>query len=274
MFNTPYKKSTVWLSFIFLILLSLNIIGIIFEYASDTDHTKFFFRVTNFDSETSIATFYSSLILLFSSFLLFIIYVQKRRLGNKAISWLLLSLIFLFLSVDESVSIHERFISFYRNKFNLSGFLYFSWVIPYGILAILLFFYFIPFLINLEKRTTMLFVLSGFVFVSGAIGMELLGGKYFETNGKVWQYTIFYTIEESLEILGISIFIYSLLRYISIKFKNIQFSVQLFLVSILYIIITFIVFIIVNYKHSFFGYDYQSTDCQLLVLVDQIFNFQ
>jgi hypothetical protein len=65
-----------------------------------------------------------------------------------------------------------------------------------------------------------LFLVSGSIFVSGAIGFELLGGRQAELYGKDnVLYCFFYTCEELLEMLGVAVFIYTLLRYMVEQFK-------------------------------------------------------
>ena len=65
-----------------------------------------------------------------------------------------------------------------------------------------------------------LFLISGSLFVLGAIGFEILGGWQEEIYGKFGIfYAICYTCEEFLEMLGVVIFNYSLLTYILIQKK-------------------------------------------------------
>lgn len=220
-FNSP-KKILFFLFKSFLLLLVFNIVGIIAKLNFDNGISYHLYNATSFDSETSLATFYSSLLLLLAAALLYFIYYYTKGSTNKNISWLLLSIIFLYLSIDESVAIHEKFMLLIREEYNLSGFLYFSWVIPYGILLIIFSIYLIPFLLKLESKTRNLFIISGVVFVFGALGIELFEGKHFEIHGKDMVFEILYTIEESFEILGVSLFIYALLRYISIKIETIN----------------------------------------------------
>lgn len=82
-----------------------------------------------------------------------------------------------------------------------------------------------------------LFIVSGIIYVSGAIGFELLGGKEAEmlTQGEVNKifsvkknvaYYLYYTCEEFLEMFGIALFNYSLLLFISTKIKSFVINVQ------------------------------------------------
>ena len=95
--------------------------------------------------------------------------------------------------------------------------------IPYGIaLGVFLLFY-IKFLLSLPKRIMILFIVSGAIFVAGAIGFEMLASRYFSLYGDIsggTMYAVFYTFEEFFEMLGIVIFIYTLLSYIAIQFGS------------------------------------------------------
>ena len=179
------------------------------------------FKLLNFDLENNIPTFYS-IVTLFLCFivLLFISYVHKKA-GLSYYLWIGLGLCFLFISFDECIEIHERIAVFLRNKFALTGILYYAWVIPYGI--VLLGFsviYYFKFLLKLPKKTQRLFLLSGLIYVGGAVGFELLAGVFHnplnEMNNAIF---ILYTLEELLEMIGIALFIYALLLYIKDELK-------------------------------------------------------
>jgi hypothetical protein len=68
-------------------------------------------------------------------------------------------------------------------------------------------------------------MLSGLVFLFGAIGLEMIAGKAFEENSHDLLLMILYTIEELLEMLGVSIFISSLFWFLSIGNKKFSFVV-------------------------------------------------
>ncbi|WP_420601839.1 hypothetical protein [Flagellimonas sp.] len=201
-----------------------NITGLFFRLSSIDARIYQVLRIVDFDVENSIPTLFSFLNLLLSAGLLFLISIRFKDRFREYLPWLGLAFVFLFLSLDEILSIHENFIEIFREKYNFSGLLYFSWVIPYGIgLLVFLLIYF-PFFLKLPKRIKLLFAVSGFVFVSGAIGMELFGGRYYEQNGgnSDLTYSMFYTLEELLEMLGITFFNYALLSYIAIHCKEIN----------------------------------------------------
>ena len=214
------------LLYINLMLLFANILGIVMKFYFDLDNIFWLFHLFDFNTENNIPTLYTSLILIFSSILLaFIASTHKKQ--NSYYPWLGLSIIFLFLSVDEIASIHERIGALVRESFNTSGLLYHAWVIPYGVfLAVFVILYF-RLLMSLAKRIRNLFAISGTTFVLGGIGFELLGGWQNDLYGiNNLTYSFFYTCEEFLEMLGIVIFIYALFVYLAKHYKPLTVSLN------------------------------------------------
>ena len=169
----------------------------------------------DFDREANIPTFFSALILLSCSLLLVYIYRISNMHKIHRTYWLLLSLIFAFLAIDEFAVIHEKLIDILRPEYNATGYMYYTWVLPYGIAVIIFGIFSIPFLTKLPFEIRKLFMYSAFLFLFGALGMEMLGGQQAEKFGiYTLTYIFFYSVEELCEMLGISLFIYALLTYI------------------------------------------------------------
>lgn len=215
--------------YLILILLFLNIIGIVsmFYFDFDNQYINFLITLTNFNSEKNIPTLYSSFALIIVSILLSFIASLHKRLGSSYLPWLGLGIIFLFLSIDEVSGIHERFNAPVRELMSVSGFLFHAWIIPYGIALTGFVIIYSKFLISLPKKIMILFIVSGATFVTGAIGLEMLGSKHVSLYGKeTLVYSFLYTCEEFLEMLGIVIFIYTLLLYIASQFKLLTMSIK------------------------------------------------
>ena len=184
-------------------------------------------QMFDFDTEQNIPTLYSSLNLIFSAFLLLLITIQHKSIGSPYLHWLGLAMIFVFLSVDETASLHEKLGIPVREYLSTSGLLFYAWVIPYMFaLGILILVYF-KFLMRLPKRTMFLFVISGFMFVAGAIGLESLSGLQAESQGiNKALYRLTYTCEEFLEMFSIVVFIYALFDYMTSKFGALKFTIE------------------------------------------------
>jgi len=170
------------------------------------------------DYESNIPTMFSVFNLLFCSiFLGFIANIKKINREVYVNYWMALSIIFLFFSIDEFIGLHEKLSDLVQIGLNVSGFFYFAWVIPGAAFAFACLLIFIRFLSYLPIQTRRLFLLAGSIYVSGALGMEMIGGYYASLTGSQnsMLYAVIVTIEESLEMLGIAVFSYSLLHYIS-----------------------------------------------------------
>lgn len=175
------------------------------------------------DYESNIPTMYSVLTLLLCSIILgFIANAKRTSRGAYVNYWIALAIIFLFLSIDEFASLHEKLIEPLQLELSTSGFLHFAWVIPGAGFAFICLLAFTRFLNHLPAQTRCLFLLAGSLYISGTLGMEMIGGYYYSLiNGQQnIIYAVIVTIEESLEMLGIAVFIYSLLHYISHYMKG------------------------------------------------------
>ena len=133
-----------------------------------------------------------------------------------------LSIVFVFLAFDESISIHERLIIPLRQALDAGGIFYYAWIIPYGIGIVLLSVFAIPVFWRMQKRIRFWFGLSAAIYLFAAIGLEMISGKYLvmqnESKDIVW--VLMVTLEESLELLGLIILVYALLSLLQIKYNG------------------------------------------------------
>jgi len=218
--------------FLLLLIIGLCLLSILGQftkyYLPDYPLRDFFIRLFNSDTEQNIPSLYSACALLFCSMLLAIITYAKKFTRHCYIRhWGALSIIFLYLALEEAVSLHEQMIEPMRSTLKLGGIFYFAWVIPGAIFAGICLLSFLSFLKALPAKTRRLFLTAGTTFVGGALGMEMLGGLYANLYGQSnMMYAIITSTEEFFEMLGIVIFIYALLSYISDFLKGLTLKVQ------------------------------------------------
>jgi hypothetical protein len=128
--------------------------------------------------------------------------------------WLSVCLLATFFTLDESLMIHERLMGPFRTLVPDIAFLRFAWVIPYGVATILIALLLSRFLFSLPRKTMLLIGFAGTIFVIGALGFEMLGARLVaENKDQSIEYALLYTIEETMEMVGVSVFIYALLDY-------------------------------------------------------------
>ncbi len=205
------------LGIVFCLTLASLFVNLTQKYLPDYPSRELFKDLFNLDHETNIPSLYSAASLLFCSILLASISKAKKLAGNNNYrSWAGLSIVFVYLSFDEFISIHERLILPLRNAYNTRGLFYYPWVIAGGIFVLVFLLLFGRFIITLPKKTKRLFLIAGTIYIAGAIGTEMVGGyyaDYYTVDDMI--YVLITTLEEVLEMLGIIVFIYALLSYIS-----------------------------------------------------------
>lgn len=167
--------------------------------------------------EVSIPTWYATLLLFMASVLLMVISLAKYRAQDIAKRyWLGLALIFLYLSMDEGAAIHEILSEPLQKAFNTSGYLNFAWQIVAVPLVLIFGLLYLRFIVQLPSRMRNLFILAGVTYLSGALVVEAISANEWRPDGNpTLTYLGIATIEETLEMVGVVIFIYSLLTYIN-----------------------------------------------------------
>ena len=179
----------------------------------------------NIAIEKNIPTLFSTLNLMLAGYLL----KQCYKLSNKktppsplSFQWYVLSILFYFLAFDEWISIHDVVGKLLGTLFPESLFNFFGWTLAYIFICSGIFVYFFKFLIALPKKTSISFVVCGALFLTGAIGFEIVGKKIPDFHYFAG------IIEESLEMISICLFnisiFYTLKTTLSLQQLSIKWS--------------------------------------------------
>ena len=227
-FKIPSKKLFIALLVAIAVLLLMNIISIFLDinYEDKNPFTAFIIRLFDFNQVANIPSFFSAILLLSTSVLFFFITFSKKSRNKHYAGWLGLTLLFFFLALVEGVSFDEFSLIFFSEKLNLTGYPFFTWLLAYTLVITILGLIYIPFIKNLNQKLLLLMLISATIYISGAIVLEIIGNKTFETNGLSFAYRIFYTAEETLEMIGLAGLIYTLNWYISIKNRKVSFELS------------------------------------------------
>lgn len=204
----------VWnLSGCLVLLLLLHVFVLTMNYGFGHDHMYGLSEIFNFGVEHSVPTLFATLSLLICALCFLLLYKAGEPGSHLRRVWMVLTLSFAFVTVDEYAVLHERLIRPVRDLFGFEGFLYFAWVLPYAIAAALLGAYVLPALWKLGRKYRLLFGSAAAFYLFGAIGVEMLGARYYESvNEQVdLTYRLYQTLEEVMEHTGVLILIYTLL---------------------------------------------------------------
>ena len=213
--------------FFCVVVLTLIVLNLAGQWAKfDFGHTMLKGAVPLFyvDNEASAPTWYSSAALAVAGVLLATIAIVCFRLRDKhRWHWATLSALVLGLSLDEVAMIHEIPIDPMRETFQWGGYLHYAWVIPGIAFVAAVGIIYLRFFLQLPRRTQFLFLLSVFVFVMGAIGVEMVSGAHaYESGEENFKYALIVTVEEFLEMMGVVILIRALLEYIEQRFGRLE----------------------------------------------------
>ena len=172
-------------------------------------------RMLDVNAENNLPTWFASSCWLIAGVLTaFIASTARSDVADWRRHWIGLSVTFIFLSFDEAATFHELFGGLIGDKVGAASVLYYSWLL-YGLVFVgIVAFLYIRFIIALPTLIRWLFVLSGALFLTGAVGLEFLGGAaemgdfHFIRNER-WIFAV--ALEELFEMLGVILLIYTLL---------------------------------------------------------------
>jgi hypothetical protein len=213
---------------LFLVLAS---IGAQFsKFSFGHDHLKGLVPLFYIDAERNIPTYFSVLLMLFAALLLAVIAVLNgKQRAPHASKWAVLSFGFLFMAFDEAFQVHERLTVPVREFLGDGklGIFYFAWTIPGIALVLILGLFFLRFLLHLSATARLRFLMAASLYIGGAIGVELIEGRYAELHGQQnWTYSMIAVAEESLEMAGLIVFIWALMKYCADNYKEVRFRFE------------------------------------------------
>jgi len=198
-----------------LLALAHLVFAVNYHYVElDFPGATFLYVLFDLMGEITIPTWYASSLLLICALLLgAIARITQRQDGSFVRHWYGLSVILLLLSIDEAADIHGAVSYKLQNLFGLDGALSYPWVIPGALFTIVVAVTYLPFLAHLPSETRRQVLLAGGLFVSGALGMEIIEAAYDAAFSYRAPYLVMVAIEETLEMAGAIMLLYAFLSY-------------------------------------------------------------
>ncbi|PZU37068.1 MAG: hypothetical protein DI573_12340 [Microbacterium sp.] len=172
------------------------------------------------DAETSIPTWYNMMLLMAIALLLATTSLATAR-GRERRIWMILAIVFAYLSLDEGAALHESLMYTTRNLLGITGGpLWYAWVIPVGIALLVAAPFLVRFVVRLPVLTRRLVIVAGALYVGGALGVEVISASAGaevesflrdEFDPLVW---ILAGFEETLEIAGLAVMAIAMLLHL------------------------------------------------------------
>lgn len=171
------------------------------------------------DSEQSLPTLFAVSLLAAAAAMLAGVAVLHRRTDSRdAWYWATAAVLALLLALDEYLSLHEQLIEPLRAVLGSGpgGLLHYAWVVPGVVAVVVTTAVFVPFLRRLPRRLRGLVLLSGGLYLLGAIGAEMVGGAIESSAGDRagYAYVAATTLEETLEMVAVVLLLYALLDHL------------------------------------------------------------
>ena len=240
-FTIQPRKAGIFLFALAAVMSALAVTGDILLLKYDNTYLWPTLRQFNFVEEGNLANFYQGLQLVLAAVLLLIVWRGKvQRKEPHRTHWLVLGCIFLFLGADEVAQIHETTIAntiaalrgaegglSLANAPRHSDPDKTGWFFVYMPLLAVFGLSFIPFLRRLPGRIAVLFMVSGTIYLGGAIGVEKFvnwfAGKY---GDNTVGYVLLDNLGEFMESTGIALFVYAILCFMAHEGREISFRID------------------------------------------------
>ncbi len=128
--------------------------------------------------------------------------------------WWAASALFFVMSLAEFAGFHEMLISPLREAFGAADTFNLASIVPGILIVLIVLALSARMLLRLPVEITGLLLVSGAIYVGGAIGMDVLGGMRASLPGEAsLHHELFVGVAEILEMLGIALFLTTMLEY-------------------------------------------------------------
>ena len=170
----------------------------------------------NMNHEISIPTWFSQVLLLTAAGVALVNGAVRRAQGKRyAIHWTIIAAILLFMSLDEGSQVHEIATKPLQNALNAHGsLLHYTWILAASALIVVVVAIFVRFWWRLPAQTRVLTFAAAAVFITGAIGFEVLGGYVARSVSTGMKLVGVNMLEETFEMLGATLAIYAFLVFL------------------------------------------------------------
>ncbi|MFO0869197.1 MAG: hypothetical protein U0935_09705 [Pirellulales bacterium] len=168
------------------------------------------------NSEGNLPTWYSTVLIALAALLSYLAARAPHPVGQTTRGqWYGLTLAMLFVAADEGAQIHEK-INVLLKPLHGQETYYFAWVGPWSALVVVLALLFGKFLRGLPFRHRYEILVAGAVYVGGALGVECIEAAcFFREDGVDLRYEGIATVQELLEMVGMTLFIHAVIGVLS-----------------------------------------------------------
>ncbi|XBH22180.1 hypothetical protein V5R04_02835 [Jonesiaceae bacterium BS-20] len=211
------KRVLMFLIGAIVVLALLDLVMLSAAVASPESHSlRFIARIFNMDEEASLPTWFSQIVLLAAAITAFVIgHVRRSQSLKDVVHWYVISVLLLYMSIDEGSSIHEGASGILDGLFDFeSTWLTYSWVLAGLLAALVVVLAFFKFWLRLPPKTRWFLFAAAVIFMLGAVGFEAIGSYVLNNSAEGAELRLIVVCEEVLELTGTSLVLYAGLDYL------------------------------------------------------------
>lgn len=167
-------------------------------------------KFVDVNAETNLPSWYSAVLLTVTGLVTFEVGRQAFVEGRRwAWHWMVLGAGFCYLSLDELVALHERFVGPMTALVGDSGVFKYAWVAAALPAVVLVALFYARFLLALSRRTAALALLAGALYVGGSVGLEMVANALSDSGFSEQGLLLgtLQTVEEACEMVGPALFL-------------------------------------------------------------------
>ena len=217
------RKLLTWNLWIILILLLFHLVGRTIRFGFDHDYAWGIVPLSNLNDEHNFPSLYSAMLFFANALLCGLLSIAEKKTGRASLVWFwrLAAAVAAFLGCDEILVLHERLDTPMRQLIAPSGYFHYGWILPYLVLFGFIGVASLKLFLQLPMLTRRELIKAGVVFLAGAVGCELWGGKIASQQGVLnLAYVVSATLEEVLEMLGLSLALSALWAHMLREYKG------------------------------------------------------
>lgn len=209
----PLKICRILFSFIVFLVFMQGVV-LLMKHARGDEYVWGLNTLFRMDSEGNVPAAASAFLILQCGLAAFMTGALHPKGHSDQAGWLTLGAVMAFLAFDEAARLHESLGAFMQTHLTFSWLPPTAFLVPYGLAMLILAAILLPWFLRLDRRSQVLFTISGAIYVTGAAGLEIVEIVYFTTPDQPMSLAgdIFITLEETMELSGMGLFLYALLR--------------------------------------------------------------
>lgn len=205
------------------VLLSAHVFVLVMNFGFGRDYLWGLAEKFNVNKEMNFPTLVATIELLACGALLAVNAHFRPGSLEQVPGWWILCAIFVFLGFDENIGLHEMTSGPTSQLLQAEWVPEYAWMIPYSVALVIAAAVLLPWFLKIERSSQIRFVVAGSIFVSGALGIEILESANFSAADpellaggekladiSLRQATLT-TAQECMEYVGAGYFLYALI---------------------------------------------------------------